>query len=58
MRVLITLERDKEENNAIIVRSQIYAARGEEIIYALERHSGVNGDETSDRSHGERDAAG
>jgi hypothetical protein len=54
MRVLITLGRDKE-NNQIMARSKCSAR---EEFYALERHSGVNGDETSDRSYGERDAAG
>jgi hypothetical protein len=55
MRVLITLRRDKE-NMQLIVRSKCNARREE--FYALERHGGVNGDETSDRSHCERDAAG
>jgi len=55
MRVLTTLRGQRTKKMQIIVGSKCSAREG---FHALERHSGVNGDETSDRSHGERDAAG
>jgi len=57
MRVLTTLRRETEKISKIIVIRSKCSARKKE-LYALERHSGVNGDETSDRSHGECDATG